>query len=91
MSLTVTANKKKEIFTKYGKSENDTGSTEGQIALFTAKITHLTDHLKSNKKDFVTKRSLIMAVGKRRSLLDYLKSKDIEKYRSLIAELGLRK
>jgi small subunit ribosomal protein S15 len=91
MSLTVTANKKKEIFTKYGKSENDTGSTEGQIALFTARITHLTDHLKSNKKDFVTKRSLIMAVGKRRSLLDYLKSKDIEKYRSLIAELGLRK
>ncbi len=91
MSLTVTANKKKEIFTKYGKSENDTGSTEGQIALFTARITHLTDHLKSNKKDFVTKRSLIMAVGKRRSLLDYLKSKDIEKYRSLIVELGLRK
>ena len=91
MSLTVTADKKKEIFTKYGKSENDTGSTEGQIALFTARITHLTDHLKSNKKDFVTKRSLIMAVGKRRSLLDYLKSKDIEKYRSLIAELGLRK
>ncbi|MFL2582387.1 MAG: 30S ribosomal protein S15 [Flavobacteriales bacterium] len=91
MSLTVTAEKKKEIFAKFGKSENDTGSTEGQIALFTARITHLTDHLKENKKDFVSKRSLIRAVGKRRSLLDYLKAKDIEKYRALISELGLRK
>jgi small subunit ribosomal protein S15 len=91
MSLTVTAEKKKEIFAKFGKSKNDTGSTEGQIALFTARITHLTDHLKENKKDYVTKRSLIRAVGKRRSLLDYLKAKDIQKYRTLISELGLRK
>lgn len=91
MSLAVTADKKKEIFTKYGKDAKDTGSTQGQIALFTARITHLTDHLKSNKKDFVTKRSLIKAVGQRRSLLNYLKAKDIEKYRSLIVELGLRK
>lgn len=91
MSLTVTADKKKEIFAKFGKSEKDTGSTEGQVALFTARITHLTDHLKNNKKDFVTKRSLIKAVGQRRSLLDYLKANDIEKYRALIVELGLRK
>lgn len=91
MSLSVTQEKKKEIFAKFGKSEKDTGSTEGQVALFTARISHLTDHLKRNKKDHVTKRSLIKAVGKRRSLLDYLKAKDIEKYRALIAELGLRK
>ena len=87
----LTAKEKNAIFKKYGGSTENTGSTEGQIALFTARITHLTDHLKNNKKDFVTKRSLIKAVGKRRSLLDYLKAKDIEKYRSLINELGLRK
>lgn len=91
MSLIVTAEKKNEIFAKYGKSAQDTGTTEGQIALFTARIQHLTDHLKSNKKDFVTQRSLLTLVGKRRSLLNYLKAKDIVKYRSLIAELGLRK
>lgn len=91
MSLAVTADKKKEIFAKFGKGEQDSGSTEGQIALFTAKITHLTEHLKRNKKDFVTKKSLIQSVGKRRSLLNYLKAKDIVKYRALIAELGLRK
>lgn len=91
MSLAVTADKKKEIFAKFGKGEQDSGSTEGQIALFTAKITHLTEHLKRNRKDFVTKKSLIQSVGKRRSLLNYLKAKDIVKYRALIAELGLRK
>ena len=85
------SNKKRDIFKKFGKGESDTGSAEGQIALFTARIIHLTDHLKENKKDFVSKRSLIRAVGKRRSLLDYLKAKDIEKYRTLISELGLRK
>ena len=87
----LTAKEKNAIFKKYGGSTENTGSTEGQIALFTARITHLTDHLKENKKDFVSKRSLIRAVGKRRSLLDYLKAKDIEKYRALISELGLRK
>jgi len=91
MSLSVTLEKKNEIFAKYGKSAKDTGSTKGQIALFTARIKHLTDHLKSNKHDFVTQRSLIRMVGQRRSLLNYLKSKNIGDYRNLIAELGLRK
>jgi small subunit ribosomal protein S15 len=83
--------KKKEIFSQHGKSEQDTGSPESQVALFTYRIKHLTEHLKKNKKDFATERSLILMVGKRRKLLDYLKRKDIERYRSLIKELGLRK
>ncbi|SFR32178.1 small subunit ribosomal protein S15 [Robiginitalea myxolifaciens] len=82
---------KKEIFKKHGGSETNTGSTEGQIALFTHRINHLTQHLKANRKDFNTERSLVKLVGKRRSLLDYLKKKDIEKYRSLIKELNIRK
>ena len=85
------AEKKAEIFKKHGKSEKDTGSTEGQIALFTYRINHLTGHLKNNRKDFNTERSLVKLVGKRRSLLDYLKKKDIEKYRAIIKDLGLRK
>lgn len=87
----LTTEKKQEIFSKYGKSAQDTGSTEGQIALFTYRINHLTGHLTENRKDFNTERSLVKLVGKRRSLLDYLKRKDIEKYRSLIKELGIRK
>jgi len=83
--------KKKEFFKEYGKSEFDTGSTEGQVALFTFRITHLTDHLKENKKDLATERSLIRLVGKRRKLLDYLKRKDIERYRAVIKKLGIRK
>tara|TARA_B100000780_G_C21094961_1_gene441522 strand:- start:476 stop:745 length:270 start_codon:yes stop_codon:yes gene_type:complete len=83
--------KKKEFFKKFGGSEENTGSTEAQIALFTFRIAHLTGHLKSNKKDFGTQRALIKLVGKRRSLLDYLKRKDINRYRAIIAELGLRK
>jgi small subunit ribosomal protein S15 len=82
---------KEEIFKKYGKSEKNTGSTEGQIALFTHRINHLTQHLKKNHKDFNTERSLVKLVGKRRSLLDYLKGKDINRYRELIKELGIRK
>jgi small subunit ribosomal protein S15 len=82
---------KKEIFTKHGKNDKDTGTAEGQIALFTFRINHLTNHLKANKKDHSTRRSLIRLVGKRRNLLDYLKKKDIERYRSIIAELNLRK
>lgn len=81
----------KTIFKKHGKSENDTGSTEGQIALFTHRIKHLSKHLESNRKDFNTERSLVRLVGKRRSLLDYLKSKNISRYRSIVKELGLRK
>ena len=82
---------KTDIFKKHGGSETNTGSTEGQIALFTHRINHLTTHLKRNQKDFNTERSLVMLVGKRRSLLDYLKKKDIEKYRVLIKELNIRK
>ncbi len=82
---------KKGIFAKHGGSDTNTGSTEGQVALFTYRISHLTEHLKKNRKDFGTQRSLQLLVGKRRSLLDYLKSKDIEKYRALVKELGLRR
>mgnify|MGYP001280248652 FL=1 len=82
---------KKKIFKKHGKSEADTGSAEGQIALFSHRIDHLSNHLKNNKKDFNTERSLVKLVGKRRQLLDYLKIKDIERYRSIISELSLRK
>jgi small subunit ribosomal protein S15 len=87
----LTAEKKREIFAKYGKTDVDTGSAEGQIALFTYRIQYFTGHLKKNKKDLFTQRSLIRLVGKRRRLLDYLKEKDIERYRAIIKELGLRK
>ncbi|HOK39270.1 MAG TPA: 30S ribosomal protein S15 [Bacteroidales bacterium] len=83
--------KKKEIFSKYGKSNNDTGSPEAQIALFSYRISHLTEHLKKNRKDFNTQRALINLVGKRRRQLDYLKKVDIEKYRAIVKELGLRR
>jgi small subunit ribosomal protein S15 len=85
------AEKKAEIFKKHGKSVKDTGSSEGQIALFTYRINHLTEHLKKNRKDFNTERSLVKLVGKRRSLLDYLMKKDIVRYREIVKELGLRK
>ncbi|WP_024989643.1 30S ribosomal protein S15 [Segatella albensis] len=83
--------KKEEIFGKYGKSTKDTGSAESQIALFTFRIKHLTEHVKKNHKDFVTTRSLTQLVGKRRALLDYLYDRDIERYRAIIKALGLRK
>jgi small subunit ribosomal protein S15 len=82
---------KESIFEKHGKAKSDTGSTEGQVALFTHRINHLTEHLKRNRKDCNTERSLVMMVGKRRSLLDYLKKKDIERYRAIIKELNIRK
>lgn len=82
---------KQEIFKKHGKSEKDTGSAEGQVALFTYRISHLTEHLKKNRKDYGTQRSLQLLVGKRRRLLDYLKAKDIERYRAIVKELGLRR
>jgi len=83
--------KKKEIFKKHGKSDSDTGSAEGQIALFSHRISHLTEHLKKNRKDYVTQRALQLMVGKRRKLLNYLYQKDIERYRGIVKELGLRK
>ncbi|MGA1029149.1 MAG: 30S ribosomal protein S15 [Flavobacteriaceae bacterium] len=82
---------KEEIFKKHGSSAQNTGSTEGQIALFTHRINHLSNHLKKNQKDFNTERSLVRLVGKRRRQLDYLKAKDIERYRALIKELKIRK
>ncbi|UZO82542.1 30S ribosomal protein S15 [Aquimarina sp. ERC-38] len=82
---------KEEIFEKHGKSKTDSGTAEGQIALFTYRITHLTEHLKKNRKDFNTERSLVKLVGKRRDLLDYLIKKDIMRYRAIVKELGLRK
>ena len=82
---------KAELFAKHGKSAQDTGSAEGQIALFTFRINHLSNHRKANHKDFNTERSLVKLVGKRRRLLDYLKNKDITRYRAIIAELGIRK
>ena len=85
------SNKKQTIFKKYGKSATDTGSSEGQIALFTERINHLTKYLKKNKKDNNTKRSLVLLVGKRRRMLDYLKQKDIERYRTIVKSLKLRK
>ncbi len=83
--------KKQEIFEQYGKSNADTGSAESQVALFSYRITHLTNHLKSNKKDFATQRSLLKLVGKRRRRLDYLKETDIERYRNILKALNLRK
>ena len=85
------AAKKEEIFAKYGKDKNDTGSAESQIALFSFRISHLTDHLRANHKDFATSRSMKMLVGKRRRMLDYLAEKDIKRYRAIIKELGLRR
>ncbi|UKJ06022.1 30S ribosomal protein S15 [Solitalea lacus] len=82
---------KKEIFKKHGQSETNTGSAEGQIALFTHRIKHLTEHLKKNKKDFGTQLAVQKLVGKRRSQLDYLMKKDIARYRAIVKELELRK
>jgi small subunit ribosomal protein S15 len=83
--------KKKEIFEEYGTSNTDTGSPESQIALFSYRISHLTEHLKLNRKDYSTERALTLLVGKRRRLLNYLKDNDIERYRKVIKTLGLRK
>ena len=87
----ITTEKKKEIFKEYGKTETNTGLSESQVALFSFRISSLTEHLKENKKDFSTQRALQKLVGKRRKLLDYLKSKDIERYRAIIKSLNLRK
>ncbi|EKB48502.1 30S ribosomal protein S15 [Cecembia lonarensis] len=89
----LTSEKKAELFKNHGrlKAETDTGSPESQISLFTYRIKHLTEHLKINKKDHASRLSLMKLVGKRRRLLDYLIKNDIERYRSIIAELGIRK
>lgn len=87
----LTAETKKGIFKKHGGAETNTGSAEGQIALFTFRIEHLSNHLKQHKGDFNTERSLVNLVGKRKKLLNYLKNKDIERYRAIIKELNIRK
>ena len=87
----ITKERKAEIIAEYGKNANDTGSTEVQVALLTERIKELTEHLKVNQKDHHSRRGLLKMVGQRRSLLDYLKKKDIEGYRELIARLGIRK
>ena len=87
----LSAKEKDAIFKKFGGDTKNTGSTQGQIALFTNRITHLTKHLKKNHKDKNTQRSLQIMVGKRRGLLDYLMNKDIENYRALIKDLKIRR
>lgn len=87
----LTTEVKEGFFQKHGKGKTDTGSSEGQIALFTFRINHLTEHLKINKKDHASRLGLLKLVGKRRRILDYLYKNDIERYRSIIVELGIRK
>ena len=87
----ISKEKKQEIIAAYGRTANDTGSPEVQIALLTARINHLTDHLKAHPKDDHSRRGLLKMVGQRRGLLNYLAKNDIEKYRELIAKLGIRK
>lgn len=87
----LTSEVKKDLFQKYGKSMEDTGSPESQIALFTHRIVHLTEHLKTHKHDNATRLGLLKLVGKRRRLLNYLQKNDISRYRAIIAELNIRK
>jgi small subunit ribosomal protein S15 len=87
----ITSERKREITAKFGANENDTGNTRVQIALLTERINHLTEHLRSAKKDHHSRRGLLMLVGRRRRFLDYLRREDLEGYRALIQELGLRR
>lgn len=89
--MSVTAERKREIIKRFGKDENDTGSTEVQIALLTERINHLNEHLREHKKDHYSRRGLLMLVGQRRRFLQYLQRKDLDRYRELIQELGLRR
>ncbi len=88
--MSVGKEQKAEMIAKFGKGENDSGSPEVQVAILTLRIRNLTEHLKSHNKDHHTRRGLLMLVGKRRRLLSYIKEKDIDGYRALIAELGIR-
>lgn len=89
-NMSINLKNKTEIVKAYGKNEKDTGSPAVQIAMMTQKISELTEHLKSNKKDFATKRGLLMMVGKRKRLLAYVKSQNLDEYRELIKKLGIR-
>lgn len=89
--MSLTAEKKREISARFGKGENDTGSTEVQIALLTERINHLTEHMREHKKDHHSRRGLLMLIGKRRGLLEYLRRKDSARYRKIIEKLGIRR
>lgn len=89
--MTLTTERKREIAAKFGNGETDTGSTKVQVALLTERINHLTEHLRAQSKDHHSRRGLLMLVGRRRRFLDYLQRNDLEGYRALIKELGLRK
>jgi small subunit ribosomal protein S15 len=89
--MTLTAERKRELTERFGKSEKDTGATEVQIAMLTERINHLTEHLRTHRKDHHSRRGLLMLVGKRRRFLNYLQRNDVEGYRRLIKELGLRR
>jgi small subunit ribosomal protein S15 len=89
--MTLTVEEKREVVQQFGKSESDTGSPEVQIALLSRRINHLTEHLREHKHDHHSRRGLLMLVGQRRRLLNYLQGKDLDRYRSLIQELGLRR
>ena len=89
--MTITAERKEEVIKEYAREANDTGSPEVQVAILTERINNLTEHFKSHHKDNHSRRGLLMMVNKRRSLLDYLKKKDVDRYNALIAKLGLRK
>jgi len=91
IGMYLTHEEKQSLFAEHGKDKNDTGSPEGQIALFTQRISHMSDHLKTNRKDYATERSLVRLVGRRRSLLDYLQKKEIVRYREIVKKLNLRK
>ena len=89
--MTLTQDAKRDIVTKFGKTDSDTGSTEVQVALLTARINQLTEHLREHRKDHHSRRGLLMLVGQRRRLLRYMQKKDLDGYRNLIRELGLRR
>lgn len=89
--MSITAERKQELITQFGAKDGDTGSPEVQVAVLTERIKNLTDHLNQHKKDFHTRRGLISMVGKRRSLLDYLKRKEVSRYENIVKELGLRR
>ena len=89
--MTLTVDRKREIVERFGKSADDTGSTEVQVALLTERINGLTEHLRDHSKDHHSRRGLLMLVGQRRRLLNYLRSSDLDRYRTLIGELGLRR
>ncbi|GBD46786.1 30S ribosomal protein S15 [Thermoleophilum album] len=89
--MTLTSERKREIVERFGRNPHDTGSPEVQIALLTERINHLTEHLRTHRKDHHSRRGLLMLVGKRRRLLRYLESRDVDRYRKIIGELGLRR